>query len=81
MIAAVNNSMEKKHYLEQDDFVTYEDFASMLAKKKKKAVKKVSVKEVKEEHPQVSMERMKYYNHDAKEIYFYTTKATTDIKG
>ena len=73
--------MEKKHLLEQDNFVTYENFASMLAKKEKKTVKKVSVKEVKEEHEQVSMERMKYYNHNAKEIYFYTTMSTTDIKG
>jgi len=73
--------MEKKHLLEQDNFVTYENFASMLSKKEKKTVKKVSVKEVKEEHEQVSMERMKYYNHNAKEIYFYTTMATTDIKG
>ena len=70
--------------MEQDNFVTYENFASLLAKKKKKVVKKVSVKdvkEVKEEHEQISMERMKYYNHDAKEIYFYSTMATTDIKG
>ena len=76
--------MEKKHFLEQDDFVTYENFASMLAKKEKKTVKKVTVKEVKEmkEEPELTaMKRMKYYNHDAKEIYFYTTMATTDIKG
>ena len=73
--------MEKKHFLEQDNFVTYENFASMLAKKEKKTIKKVSVKEVNKEHEQVSMERMKYYNHNAKEIYFYTTMATTDIKG
>jgi len=81
MIAAVNNSMEKKHFLEQDEFVTYEDFASMLAKKEKKILKKVTVKQVKEEQEQVAMGRMKYYDHDAKEIYFYTTMATTDIKG
>ena len=80
MIAAVNNSMEKKHFLEQDDFVTYEKFASMLAKKEKKMLKKVSVKHVKEEQEQ-AIGRMKYYDHDAKELYFYTTMATTDIKG
>jgi len=76
--------MEKKHLMEQDNFVTYENFASLLAKKEKKTVKKVTVKEinaVKEELEHTSMNRMKYYDHDAKEIYFYTTMATTDIKG
>ena len=70
--------------MEQDNFVTYENFASLLAKKEKKTVKKVTVKEinaVKEELEHTSMNRMKYYDHDAKEIYFYTTMATTDIKG
>ena len=90
IIPPVSNSVDKKHYSDQDDFVTYEDFASMLAKKEKKTVKKVTVKEVKEtkqaketeENPaQIAMARMKYYDHDAKEIYFYTTNATTDIKG
>ncbi|SEV84641.1 hypothetical protein [[Clostridium] fimetarium] len=79
--------MDKKHFLEQEDFVTYENFASMLAKKEKKTVKKVTVKDVKEvkeekeEQAQLAMRRMKYYDHDAKEIYFYTTKSITDIKG
>ena len=87
IIPAVDNLMEKKHLMEQDNFVTYENFASLLAKKGKKTVKKVTVKdvkevkEVKEEQTQTSMERMKYYNHDAKEIYFYTRMSTTDIKG
>lgn len=82
LVASVNNSMENKHLSGQVDFGSYKNFAGMLAEEEKKTAKKVAKKDIqqKQEQEQTSIQKMNYYNHNAKEIYFYMTMATTDMK-
>lgn len=80
LVASVNNSMENKHLSGQDDFGSYKNFACMLAEEEKKAAKKAAGKEIQLQQEHTSMQKMNYYNHNAKEVYFYMAMATTDMK-
>lgn len=72
--------MENKHLSGQVDFGSYKNFAGMLAEEEKKTAKKATKKDIQQEQEQTSMQKMNYYNHNAKEIYFYMKMATTDMK-
>lgn len=79
-VAAVSNSTEKKHLSSKEDVSNAEDFKRMLAEQEKKLAKKEEVDENHEEQEHTAMEKMNCYNNKAKEISFYMTMATKDIK-
>lgn len=72
--------MKDKRLTGQDDTSNNGNFSSMLAEEEKKMVKKPVRKDIQQEQDQTTMQRMNIYNHNAKEIYFYKTMATTDLK-
>ena len=79
-VAAVSNPTEKKHLSSKENVSNAEDFKRLLAEQEKKLAKKEEVQEVHEEQEHTTMEKMNSYNNKAKEISFYMTMATKDIK-